>query len=58
LAKRRHFRVKASEEVMVKALQGDWRPEHLFVLRLAWENWQHLQQQIQRCDQKPSQRQV
>jgi transposase len=50
LAKRRHFRVKASEEVLVKALQGDWRPEHLFVLRLAWENWQHLQHQIQRCD--------
>src|SRR5207248_893213 len=38
LAKRRHFRVKASEEVLVKALQGDWRPEQLFVLRLAWEN--------------------
>ena len=50
LAKRRHFRVKASQEVLVKALQGDWRPEHLFVLRLAWENWQHLQHQIQRCD--------
>lgn len=50
LAKLCHFRVKASESVVVKALQGDWRPEHLFVLRLAWENWQHLQHQIQRCD--------
>jgi hypothetical protein len=50
LAKLRDRRVKASEEVIAKALQGDWRAEHLFVLHLAWENWRHLQQQIHRCD--------
>jgi transposase len=38
--------------VVAKALEGDWRPEHLLVLQLAWENWQHLQQQIGRCDEQ------
>jgi transposase len=52
LAKLRHHRVKASEAVVAKALEGDWRPEHLLVLQLAWENWQHLQQQIGRCDEQ------
>ena len=52
LAKLRHPRVKASEAVVAKALEGDWRPEHLLVLQLAWENWQHLQQQIGRCDEQ------
>jgi transposase len=52
LAKLRHHRVKASEAVVAKALEGDWRTEHLLVLQLAWENWQHLQQQIGRCDEQ------
>jgi transposase len=52
LAKLRHHRVKASEAVVAKALEGDWRPEHLLVLQLAWENWQHLQAQIGRCDEQ------
>ena len=52
LAKLRHHRVKASEAVVAKALEGDWRPEHLWVLQLAWENWQHLQAQIGRCDEQ------
>lgn len=52
MAKLRHHRVKASEAVVAKALEGDWRPEHLLVLQLAWENWQHLQQQIGRCDEQ------
>jgi transposase len=52
LAQLRHHRVKASEAVVAKALEGDWRPEHLLVLQLAWENWQHLQAQIGRCDEQ------
>jgi transposase len=52
LAKLRNYRVKASEAVVAKALEGDWRPEHLLVLQLAWENWQHLQGQIGRCDEQ------
>ena len=38
--------------MVAKALEGDWRPEHLLVLQLAYENWQHLQAQIGRCDEQ------
>jgi transposase len=33
LARHRHGRVKASAEEITKALSGNWREEHLFVLR-------------------------
>ena len=33
LAKLRHERIKASEAVIVKSLEGDYRAEHLFTLR-------------------------
>jgi transposase len=52
LAKHRDRRIKASEETIVKSLEGDWRAEHLFVLRMAWQNWGQIQQQIQKCDQE------
>jgi transposase len=52
LAKHRDRRIQASQETIVKALEGDWRNEHLFVLRQAWENWRHAQDQIQKCDQE------
>ena len=52
LAKHRDHRIKASEETIVKALEGDWRSEHLFVLRAAWENWKQAQHQMQKCDQQ------
>jgi transposase len=51
LAKHRDRRIQASQETIVKALEGDWRNEHLFVLRQAWENWRHAQGPIQKCDQ-------
>jgi transposase len=52
LAKLRDKRIKASEERIVKALEGDWRREHLFVLAAAWRSWKELQQQVQSCDQE------
>lgn len=52
LATYRDKRIKASEETIAKSLQGDWRAEHLFVLRLAWENGKQVKEQIQRCDQE------
>lgn len=52
LAKYRHKRIKASEETIAKSLEGDWRKEHLFVLRVAWQNGKHLQEQIKKCDQE------
>ena len=48
--------VKASTEDVVAALQGDWRPEHLFVLRQARENYRHFQQQVAACDADVAQR--
>ena len=52
LAKYRDRRIKATEETIAKVLEGDWRVEHLFVLRLAWENDKHVQEQIKKCDQE------
>jgi transposase len=50
LAKLRDRRIQASEQTVIKALEGDWRAEHLFVLELAWQNWQQVQNQILKCD--------
>ena len=33
MAKHRHRRIKASEHDIVRALTGNWREEHLFVLK-------------------------
>jgi|HubBroStandDraft_6_1064221.scaffolds.fasta_scaffold140848_2 transposase len=52
LAKYRDRRIKASEETVAKSLEGDWRREHLFVLRVAWQNGKHVQEQIKKCDQE------
>ena len=52
LAKLRNKRIKAAESTIVKALEGDWRKEHLFVLAAAWNNWKQVQQQIQNCEQE------
>jgi transposase len=52
LAKLRDKRIQAPESIIAKALEGDWRKEHLFVLQKAWEGHQHIQQQIQQCDQE------
>ena len=50
LAKLRHHRIQSNEETIMKALEGDYRREHLFVLRQALTNWRHCQQQIAECD--------
>jgi|ERR1700674_366943 len=52
LARYRDRRIKASEETVAKSLEGDWRREHLFVLRVAWQNAKHVQEQIKQCDQE------
>jgi DNA-binding protein YbaB len=52
LAKLRDKRIQASESSIVKALEGDWRREHLFVLQKAWSQYQQVQKQIQDCDQE------
>jgi transposase len=44
-------RIKASRKVVAKSLVGDYRPEHLFSLQQALENYRHFQNQIAACDQ-------
>jgi hypothetical protein len=43
--------VKASKAVIAKSLQGNWRPELLFVLRQEVESYQGLRDKITACDQ-------
>jgi transposase len=43
---------KTTPEELAAALQGDWREEHLFVLRQALENYRHLIDQLSRCDEQ------
>lgn len=52
LAELRHKRVRASEEAIVKALEGDYRPEHLFTLRQSLASYRHYQKLIEECDQQ------
>lgn len=41
---------KSTVEEMKAALRGDWRPEHLFVLKQAVETYRHLLEQLRLCD--------
>jgi transposase len=52
LAKLRDKRIQASESKIAKALEGDWRKEHLFVLQKAWDQYQQVQDKIQDCDKE------
>jgi transposase len=50
LATFRDYRCKKSEAEIAKALTGDYRAEHLFVLQQAVEGYRFVQQQLQHCD--------
>jgi transposase len=50
LAGLRHKRVQASEEKIMKALEGDYREEHLFTLAQSLEAYRYYQQLIAGCD--------
>lgn len=52
LAKHRNGRVKAKEEDIKRALTGNWREEHLFVLTQALAMYDSLAQRIVECDAK------
>ena len=45
-------RIKASRATLIAALEGDWRPEHLFTLRHARVTYAHYRQLIAECDQE------
>ena len=52
LAALKDHRIKASTDTIARSLQGDWRPEHLFVLQQALDTWKHYQHLIAQCDQQ------
>lgn len=53
LARHRHRRIKASEEdIIVRALTGNWREEHLFVLKQALGMYDDIARHLRECDEK------
>lgn len=50
LARLRHERIKASEEVIAKSLVGDYRAEHVFTLRQSLKAYRSYQTLIDDCD--------
>jgi hypothetical protein len=52
LAKLRHDRIKASEEVIAKSLVGDYRAEHLFTLDQSVTAYRSYQKLIADCDKE------
>lgn len=45
-------RVKASRDEILKSLQGNWRNEHLFLLKQCYNLYQHMQTQVELCEQQ------
>lgn len=52
LAELRHKRIKSDAATIAKALEGDYRREHLFALRQAVELYDYYQQKIAECDEE------
>jgi transposase len=47
-----HRRVKSTRDQIAQALVGDYRSEHLFVLKMGWELYRSHQHQISQCEQE------
>ena len=52
LAALKDRRIKRDAATIAKSLEGDYRAEHLFVLRQAFELYGYYQQQIVECDEQ------
>ncbi len=52
LARHRHRRIRASEDDIVKALTGNWREEHLFVLGQALAMYDDIGRHLSDCEAK------
>lgn len=50
LAAMRDKAIRCSQDELVKALTGDYRPDHLFTLGLALDQYDFLQQQLRQVD--------
>jgi transposase len=49
------YRTQANEATIEKALEGDYRTEHLFALKQSLDAFDHYQKQIAECDQQIAQ---
>ena len=52
LAPYRDYRIKSSQDTIAKALEGDYRPEHVFTLTQSLALYDFTQQHIAACDQE------
>jgi transposase len=52
LAKLRDPRCKADEAAIARALQGNWRAEHLFALRQSVDLYEFYRQKVQDCERQ------
>lgn len=52
LAAFRDFRCKNEVSEIVKALNGNWRDEHIFVLKQSYEAYEFFHKQIEECELK------
>ena len=50
LTQYRDSRIKATQETLIKSLEGNWREEQIFNLRIAYEHYFFLQRQLDKCD--------
>lgn len=50
LAALKDGRIKADNRTIIKSLEGDYRPEHLFTLKQALQIYRHYRQMIGDCD--------
>lgn len=46
----KHGRIKASDSTIIKSLQGNYLPEHLFTLKQALQSYRHYRRMINDCD--------
>jgi hypothetical protein len=46
--------LKKKKDDVIRSLRGNYKEEHLFALRQAYQCWQFYQRQIKECDQKIS----
>jgi transposase len=51
LAKFRDKQCQQSEEQIARALKGNWREEHLFALKQAFESYTFQRRQLRKCDE-------
>jgi len=45
-------RIQASEEEIIKSLEGNWRPENLFLVKLCYIQYQQIQEHVRACDRE------